>query len=84
MNKEEENEVNAKRELWQEEIWICALRYSLGRMTYITGVVSDFLMAQDISKRSKAVMIRDIEECDDYGMDYDEKVWMELLTHLKK
>ena len=32
-----------------ELIYICAVRYGLGRRTYITGVISDYLLKQDLS-----------------------------------
>lgn len=67
-----------------EIIYICALRDSLGARTYITGVVADFLMKQKLSIKCKSVMIRNIEECDDYGMDCDKEIWMKLLKYLKK
>ena len=45
---------------------------------------SDYLLKQDLSKKCKYVMIRSIEECDDYGMDCDKESWMRLLTYLKE
>lgn len=67
-----------------EQIYICALRYALGRMTYITSTVSDYIQKQDLSDRCKAVMIQDIEECKDYGMECDKESWIKLLSKLKK
>ena len=67
-----------------EIIYTCAVRYGLGRRTYVTSVISDYLLKQDLSKKCKSVMIRSIEECDDYGMDCDKESWMILLTYLKE
>lgn len=66
-----------------EEIYICAVRYALGRKTYITGVVSDYMMKHELSEHCKEVMTRDIEGADGYGDLCDKKSWMKLLTHLK-
>ena len=69
----------------EEDIWICAVRYGLGRKTYITDTISCYMQAyvSEMSARCKEVMIRDIESCDDYGHDCDKKAWMELLAKLK-
>ena len=65
-------------------MYICSIRYGLGRRTYITGLIADYLVTKEIPKESKKVMIRDIEECKDYGMDMDKREWMKLLKYLKK
>ena len=68
-----------------ELIYICALRYALGRKTYVTGVVADYIRARKtLSKKCVDAMIRDIEEQEDYGMDCDKESWMRLLKNLKK
>jgi len=36
-----------------EQIYLCALRYGLGRRTYITGVISDYLLVQELSDACK-------------------------------
>ena len=68
----------------KEQIYSCAVRYGLGRMTYITGVISDFMMQQELSKHCKEIMIRDIEECENYGHQCDKDSWMKLLDFLKE
>ena len=47
-------------------ICLCALRYALGRQTYMPGIVQDFIRAHisEIDQSSIKVMIRDIEEAD--------------------
>ena len=67
-----------------EQIYICSVRYGLGRQNYITSVVSDYLIRQELSQRCKDIIIRDIEECEDYGHYCDKRSWMKLLTYLKK
>jgi len=47
-------------------ICLCALRYALGRQSYMPGIVQDFIRAHisEIDQSSIKVMIRDIEEAD--------------------
>lgn len=47
-------------------ICLCALRYALGRHTYMPGIVQDFIRAHisEIDQSSIKVMIRDIDEAD--------------------
>ena len=65
-------------------MYICSLRYGLGRRTYITGLIADYLMTKEIPEDSKKIMIRDIEECPDLGSECDKESWMKLLKYLKK
>lgn len=63
-----------------------ALRYGLGRRTYITGTISQFIIdnIKLIPNDQKLVMIRDIKEKEYYGDDCDEENWMKLLSELEK
>lgn len=47
-------------------ICLCALRYALGRQTYMPGIVQDFIRSHinEIDQSSIKVMLRDIEEAD--------------------
>ena len=47
-------------------ICLCALRYALGRQTYLPGIVQNFIRAHigEIDQSSIKVMIRDIDEAD--------------------
>ena len=75
-----------------EEILICAVRYALGRRSYIVGNVIQFVFYKRklLSKPCRDVIVRDIyEERDRYhavfqtlGMEQDEKQWMELAEAL--
>ena len=62
-----------------EQIYVCAVRYGLGRKTYITGVISDYLLFQKLSEHCRSVIKKDIEGCEDYGHECDKKSWMKLL-----
>lgn len=47
-----------------KDIVCCGLRYALGRKTYITSLVSDYIIDHPelIDERVKDVMLKDIEE----------------------
>lgn len=72
----------------------CALRYALGRMSYITGAMSDAIQALPegtISERSRQVMITDLERYFEdrksgliRDMDCDYKEWQALYKFLKQ
>jgi len=66
-----------------ETIYICAVRYGLGRQTYITSLISDFIIKQKLSDKCKSIMIRSIKDCKDLGADCDAKSWNKLLKHLE-
>jgi len=65
-------------------IYVCAVRYALGRTSYVSSSVCGYLMTQKLSKRCMGTIIRDIKECDNYGWDCDKEHWMKLLAHLEK
>ena len=77
----------------EEQIIICAVRYALGRMSYITGIVAEYVASKkdELSEQCKAIIIRDIET--EYalyrsmgqtlGMECDERTWLRLLEVLK-
>lgn len=47
-------------------ICLCAMRYALGRQTYMPGLVQDYIRAHigEIGKGTIEIMIRDINEAD--------------------
>ena len=47
-------------------IAICAVRYAIGRQTYMPGIVQGFVMRHPdiVDKRVKEVMLRDLDEAD--------------------
>ena len=77
----------------EEQILICAVRYALGRMSYIVGIVAEYvaLRKQELSKECINIIIRDIEEeleryhkCGQtLGMECDERTWVWVLERLK-
>lgn len=78
----------------EEQIIICAVRYALGRMSYIVGDVCDYVMCKrrELSLNCIRIIMRDIdEEMSRYheagqllGMECDERTWVRLLERLKE
>jgi hypothetical protein len=70
----------------------CALRYALGRRTYITLVISEGIMNLPdgvINARSRQVMLRDLERYFEDRLDgrikdddYDYESWKDLYDYL--
>lgn len=77
----------------EEQILICAVRYALGRMSYIVGVIAEYVAVKqpELTKECINIIIRDIEEeLKRYhdagqllGMECDERTWVRLLERLK-
>ena len=77
----------------EEQILICAVRYALGRQSYIVGVVAEYVAIKinKLSEHCIAILIRDIEEEIEFyhrmnqtcGMEMDERKWYNLLEVLK-
>lgn len=65
---------------------LSAERYALGRQTYIVNWTCEFLSKNLhlISDRDKLIMIRDIEQCENYGWKCDKEDWLKLLKSLKE
>lgn len=77
-----------------EQILICAVRYALGRRSYIVNVVCNHInrKRKELSEKCKAIIIRDIEEGfklyhrlgETLGDSFDEKTWKRLLVELRE
>ena len=67
---------------------VCAVRYALGRRTYIVAWVCEFIRNNTdlLTERSKMAIIRDIEQQKDYGYgdECDKECWLALLDYLKE
>lgn len=74
-----------------KDIVCCSLRYALGRKTYITSLVSDYIIDHPelIDERVKDVMLKDIEEYLDCRNIYykddecDYQYWLRLKEWLE-
>lgn len=71
-----------------KDIVISVLRYAIGRKTYITSTISEYIMEHPelIDIRVRDVMLRDLEEIDNYYKkdDIDYKVFDKLKQWLEK
>lgn len=76
-------------------ICICAIRYSLGRMTYMPNVVQSYIKANldHFTAKDLSVVINDIEQhgkdsdgnvdVKAYGMEFDYRDWMKFKSLLQ-
>lgn len=68
----------------------CAVRYCIGRMTYMPGLVTDWIMQHChglLTEKTLFVMKRDIDEAkerDGLGMDCDVETWLKFRDWLEK
>lgn len=70
-----------------QTIFVCAIRYSLGRQTYMPTLVTDYITPyiSALTDKTLSVIERDISEADYYGHpDIDKPVWMGFLTKIRK
>lgn len=78
----------------EEQMLISAVRYALGRQSYIVGITAQFVASikDKLSPNCINIIIRDIEkELEMYhrvnmtlGMDFDEETWLRLRDFLKE
>ena len=68
-----------------EHMLISALRYAIGRRTYIVEITVHYILSElpKLSDSCKQVMIHDIENAYSLGDDCDRQDWMRLLKELK-
>lgn len=71
-----------------EHMLISALRYALGRRTYIVSMAVEYIENElpKLANHCKDIMIKDIEEQEEfgYGAECDKEDWMWLLKRLKE
>lgn len=67
-------------------LYIAAFRYALGRSSYITAAISDIIRdnVDVLTDNTLNLMIREIEECKNLGMNCDQEVWKLLAEFLKE
>ena len=68
----------------EEDMLFFAFRYALGRMTYVTGWVSDVIIAQwdNLSTKNRDMIKKEIREAldeDKAGMSCDRSAWERIL-----
>lgn len=67
-------------------VLICAVRYSIGRMTYMPKLVQDFIrpLLPYLSNKTLFVMDRDISEANSYGdPNIDEPDWKRFMQEVR-
>ena len=77
-----------------EHILISAVRYAVGRQSYIVGVTAEYvaLKRKTLSSQCIDIIIRDVEEKIEFyhrmdrtcGMECDERQWQKLLEILRE
>ena len=77
----------------EELMLISAVRYALGRQSYIVGTTAEFVASirKKLSKECINIIIRDIQEEIEFyhrrgttcGMECDERTWVRLRDFLK-
>ena len=65
-------------------VFICAVRYCLGRATYMPKLVTDFISPYIpyLQNSTLSVLIRDICNAKSYGMPCDKETWICFLERL--
>lgn len=82
-NKELETEVYIKDDL--ESIFVCAVRYSLGRRTYMPSIVAGYVKTQIpfMTDKTLKCILEDIDGCADLGDKCDCDAWHSLATAIE-
>lgn len=81
------NEIKVSPDNQFESILISAVRYCLGRRTYMPEMVTSWIMSHCAGKLSGLtvdVMVRDIETTDDLGDGCDVATWLMFKQWLKE
>ena len=71
-----------------EHIVISAVRYALGRMTYIVELTVNYILQEiendKLSDGRLNVILRDIKETKDLGMECDKDKWLKLQKRIEE
>lgn len=71
-----------------EHIVISAVRYALGRITYIVDLTIDYVLkdidSSKLSDKCLKVIAFDIKDCKDYGLERDKQQWLKLLNKIEE
>lgn len=69
----------------EREILIYAFRYSLGRMTFAPTNVIEAIKdnIRSISSNDIRLFMKEIKECESYGMDMDKENWLSFHVYLQ-
>ena len=71
-----------------EHIVVSAVRYALGRMTYIVELTVDYILEQieddKLSDYCLSLIEKDIENAENLGMECDKQKWMQLKNRIEE
>ena len=71
-----------------EHMIVSAVRYALGRMTYIVEITVNYVLQEieddKLSDQCLALILSDIQNARDYGMNCDKEQWIKLLNRIKE
>lgn len=69
----------------EEDIFVYAMRYALGRMTFAPLTVMENIKLNLLSfnRCTLQTMIRDIEDQEFYGMECDKDLWLDFKKYLE-
>lgn len=71
-----------------EHIVISAVRYAIGRMTYIVELTVKYVMQQieddKLSDECLNIIVSDIRNAEDYGMECDKEQWLKLQKRIEE
>ena len=71
-----------------EHMIVSAVRYALGKMTYIVELTVNYILEaienDELSDRCLNVIRKDIKEVKSYGMDCDKAQWLKLLNRIEE
>lgn len=65
---------------------VCAVRYGLGRTTYIVSLIVDFIipLIPELSNKTLWCLDKDIRNTENLGSYIDKAKWTELLIQVQK
>jgi hypothetical protein len=69
-----------------EDIIFYAFRYALGRKSYAVSDVVNYLLEvwDELTSETQQMIIKEIKECPDLGMDMDKNLWNIILKKESK
>lgn len=71
-----------------EHIVISAVRYALGRCTYIVELTVNYVLQEiaddKLSDQCLALILSDIQNARDYGMNCDKEQWIKLFNRIEE
>lgn len=71
-----------------EHIVTSAVRYALGRMTYIVELTVNYILQEiednNLSDSCLNIIRKDIKETKNLGMECDKKQWLKLLNRIEE